>query len=489
MERSSYRQWAFEEFGGAQLGDARRTARLVTMATEIAANPGGRVSSVFRRSAERQGAYDFLESKHVKADAILRSVVDATYERAADFPFVFVPLDGTSLHLTDLSRAKDFGSVGSRERGARGLKIIDAIAVAPNGTPLGLTAMQWWARGERVTVSRQRRATGEKELQHWIDAVAEIAGAMKLAAPKTRAWFQVDREGDAQHLLAHLAASEQWFTVRSQSDRRLSTTGIILPGAGRHPTKRRRYLRSHMQRKKVISYELLEVPTRGNRPARLACVALRAASVVLQMQDRRTSRHVALPINAVWVREHGRGPMVRSRSGKTVTRALDWMLLTNHPIDTLDDIKQVVRGYEQRWRIEDFHRAWKSGVCNVEDSQLRAREHVIKWATVLAAVAIRAERIKHVSRETPHAPATIELSAREVEALILLKRRFRKKTETIGDETPDIETATRWIAELGGYTGKSSGGPPGSTTIARGLAQLRVATEMLVAIKSSRRSD
>jgi hypothetical protein len=478
-----------EEFGDAQLGDLRRTARLVTMATEVAANPGGRVSSVFRRSAERQGAYDFIESRHVESSAILRSVEDATFRRSKEFSFVFVPLDGTSLNLTDSSRSKDFGSIGSFERGARGLKIIDAIAVAPDGTPLGVAAMQWWARGVRSKVARWLLPTADKELQHWIDAVDEVSRALKRVAPETRAWFQIDREGDAQHLLAELAASDQWFTVRSQSDRRLSTTGVVLPGNGRHPVKRRRYLRSYMRRKKPSSYELLEVPARGDLPARATCVALRAAHVVLQMEDHQTSRYRTLPINVVWVREHGRGPMLRSRSGKTITRALDWMLLTNHPIDTLDDVKAVVRGYEQRWRIEDFHRAWKSGVCNVEDTQLRAREHVIKWATVLAAVAVRAERIKHMSRETPRAPATVELSKNEVQALILLKREYKKKTEEIGDETPDLETATRWIAELGGYTGQSSGGPPGSTTIARGLSQLRVATKMLVAIKSSKRSD
>jgi hypothetical protein len=92
MDRSSCRQWAVEEFGGAQLGDVRRIARLVTMATAAAANPGGRVSGVFRRSAERQGAYDFIESKHVEGSAILHSVVDATNRRAAEFPFVFVPM-------------------------------------------------------------------------------------------------------------------------------------------------------------------------------------------------------------------------------------------------------------------------------------------------------------------------------------------------------------------------------------------------------------
>jgi hypothetical protein len=248
MERSGHRAWAIEEFGAARLGDARRTSRLVRMATEAAENPSGRVSTVFRRPAERQGAYDFLESKHVAADAILAAAADATAGRAAKFPFVFVPLDGTSLSLTDLARAKDFGSVGARARGARGLKVIDAVAVAPDGTPLGIAAMKWWARGARPARSRCARSTAEKESQHWLDAIDATSTALRSGAPATRAWFQIDREGDAQYLLEKLEASGQLFTVRSQSNRRLSTTGTVLPGAGRHPVKRRRYLHPYMRR-------------------------------------------------------------------------------------------------------------------------------------------------------------------------------------------------------------------------------------------------
>jgi hypothetical protein len=493
MKRSSFKTWAVEEFGATELGDVRRTARLVAMATEAAQNPGGRVSSVFRRSADRQGAYDFLESKLVRAEAILGAAVDACNLRAAEFPFVFVPLDGTSLNLADLARTKDFGSVGSRERGARGLKVIDAIAVAPNGTPLGIAGMKWWVRGARPTRHRDLRSTAEKELQNWLDTVDAVTASMRRSAPKTRAWFQVDREGDAQYLLDKLVASGGLFTVRSQSNRRLSTTGLVLPGAGRHPVKRRRYLRGYMNRQQPASRGRLEVPGRDGQPARLASVVIRAASVVLQMQDRRMTKHRTLPINVVWVREYGFGQRTHSRSGKTTQRSLDWMLLTNHSIETVEDLSAVIAGYTQRWRIEDFHRAWKRGACNVETSQLRASEHVMKWATVLAAVAVRAERIKHLSRTQPHASASAELSPREVQALILLKRRYRKQNEQIGEETPDLETAIRWIAELGGYTGQASGGPPGTTTIARGLARLHIAAETLDAVelgpKSPPRSD
>ncbi|HRI65294.1 MAG TPA: hypothetical protein PK156_13690 [Polyangium sp.] len=49
----------------------------------------------------------------------------------------------------------------------------------------------------------------------------------------------------------------------------------------------------------------------------------------------------------------------------------------------------------------------------------------------------------------------------------------------IPDEPPTIATVVLWIAEIGGYTGKSSGGPPGSTTIARGLERLQLAAELL----------
>jgi hypothetical protein len=37
----------------------------------------------------------------------------------------------------------------------------------------------------------------------------------------------------------------------------------------------------------------------------------------------------------------------------------------------------------------------------------------------------------------------------------------------------------RWIADLGGYTGKGSGGPPGSVTIGRGFARVTAAAAVM----------
>jgi len=43
------------------------------------------------------------------------------------------------------------------------------------------------------------------------------------------------------------------------------------------------------------------------------------------------------------------------------------------------------------------------------------------------------------------------------------------------------------IADIGGYTGKSSGGPPGPTVIARGLERLGVAAQVVEALRSRKK--
>src|SRR5262249_604755 len=131
---------------------------------------------------------------------------------------------------------------------------------------------------------------------------------------------------------------------------------------------------------------------------------------------------------------------------------LRWILLTNRRVEILEDALQIVGAYSLRWRVEDFHKAWKSGACNIEASQLRSREHFVKWATISAAVAARIERIKHLSRTVPERPATDEFSRDEIDATILLRREETPVRYNLGD-VPTLGEVTRWIADLGGYMG------------------------------------
>jgi uncharacterized membrane protein len=50
MEATQAIDWAMTEFGGAELGDVRRTRRLVAIASGVLMRPGGTVGAVSARS-------------------------------------------------------------------------------------------------------------------------------------------------------------------------------------------------------------------------------------------------------------------------------------------------------------------------------------------------------------------------------------------------------------------------------------------------------
>jgi len=467
VKSASAAAWAQGEFGTVEVEDARWRRRLVLVAEQTARRPGGKVTEVIGSSAERQGAYGLLESGAVAASAIAKGMFRACAERCAGEPFVFCPTDGSSLTLVDRAKRK-FGPIGSRNFGIQGLKVISVLAVSAQGVTLGVTGQAWWTRSPQPPKRhRHYRKPEEKESRHWPEAMAQTREVMRAHAPNTRVWFQLDREGDAWPILHQADADQHWFTVRGAYDRR-----VLLPSG------KKTYLRGLVASQRVVGRYNLTVTPGPQRQGRTACMEIRACRATLDFRNKRTDRHFSKTLNVVLARENGTTPLGE--------KSIEWLLLTNRPVETAQELQQIVFGYSQRWRIEDFHRSWKSGACRVEESQLRSSEAAIKWATILAAVATRIERLKLLSRREPDRPATDEFSAIELRALKLL--RFGKSgNKSVTQATvPTLSEATLWLAQLGGYTGKSSGGPPGSVTLARGLTQLQAAARALEAIEPSR---
>ncbi len=465
---ASDKEWAFEQFSAAEFGDRRRRLRAVSMLRRALANPAGRLTEVFKENAELQGAYDFVQGVVAPA-ALVASIAAATCSQLDDTQRVFVVVDGSSLSLTDRACTKGFGSVGKRKLPTRGLKVIDTLAVSEQGVPVGLLDLQWWARGAKSRLSRyRRRQRGLTETHHWLEAIDAAAQRLETHVPACSPCFLIDREGDNAEILRAVQSKESFrYIVRAAQNRPIV-----------RPNGRRRILRTPLAAQRIVGTRVVDVPAAPGRSARRAILDMRVARVVLDVPDRTNRERVPLETNVVWVVER------RPPRGE---KPLDWMLLTSEAIDSRDAAARVLDGYCLRWRIEDFHRTWKSGRCNVEDTQLRTKEHVTRWATLLAAVATRVEQLKHLARTTPEAPASIAFKESEIQALIAAKRYFRSRPDTIPDGMPTIAQAVRWVADLGGYTGKSSGGPPGSITIARGLEYLAPWTAGFEAGRKARR--
>lgn len=465
-------QWAVETFGQARLGDARRVRRLIRLAAAAAIQPHGRISQVFSTDRDRQGAYDFVECGDIKATAIAEAVAGATARAVGDCPFVFAPVDGSSLKLWDGTGHKDFGRIGTHANGASGLNVMSSLFISPEGVPIGLSGQAFWARPRKRKKQPRHgnRALKDKETRHWMEVFEQAQACRDAYAPDTKIWYQLDRGGDAWTILHDLEARGDWFTIRSKANRRIGNTKRLL-----RTTIRRAPVRFHYQ---CEVRGRMDHKEHADRKERQACLGVRASSLTLELRNMTTGKRYSQKLNVVMVREVGTTP-----KGE---KPLEWTLLTNHPIATQAQIEQVIYGYTLRWRIEEFHKTWKSGLCNVEETQLHSKEAVKRWATILAAVATRAEKLKHLSRETPNEPASVELTADEEQMLRLLRTKYGPTKERQPSELT-VELAVRWIADLGGYVGKSSGGPPGSITIQRGLERLLMATEGMKVFKDRRK--
>ncbi|MBK7070965.1 MAG: hypothetical protein IPH44_01580 [Myxococcales bacterium] len=73
----------------------------------------------------------------------------------------------------------------------------------------------------------------------------------------------------------------------------------------------------------------------------------------------------------------------RERHQPDGAEPIHWRLLTNRSVVTMAAAHDVIVGYTMRWRVEEFHLAWKSGACGIR-TRCSAASRRSPWATVLA---------------------------------------------------------------------------------------------------------
>src|SRR5258708_33889440 len=108
-------------------------------------------------------------------------------------------------------------------------------------------------------------------------------------------------------------------------------------------------------------YEL-DLPRRAKQRPRRARLSVRCGSYTLLVQNKWNGQVTPLGVNAVWVRE-----------GRTTPRGhkpLEWILLTNRPIHTLEQVRHVITAYALRSRAQAFHRPRQAGASTLADALL-----------------------------------------------------------------------------------------------------------------------
>jgi hypothetical protein len=433
------------------------------MAEGLEENPGGRVTDVYPEGAEREAAFRLLASPFVSPEELERTRGAACMQRLATLGGTFlVPVDKASIRLSDRLGDRDFGSVGKRSCGTRGVQVITGLALDAEGAPLGVAHQLLWARSETPSPPRRpkdrnrkrerdRRPAEDRESMRWVDVLEAVHDLAAEHAPNARLWFQLDREGDYWGVHRRVSELGLWATVR------MNEAHVVRDDTGHEYP-----LRTWMKKQPITAWLDLTLPAHDGQGQREAHLSVRFARAHLRLS---IGKRIA------WVEKTF--ILVDEPSRPRAGNRIRWYLATTRPVDGIESALAVVEAYRRRWRIEDFHRAWKSGCCDIESSQLQSLRVFHRWAILTSSMAARAEHVKHYSREYPDAPATIVYTQEEIDVMILWRTKTAPKAAMpyVPGDVPKLSEMTRWVASMGGHM-KSSKVLPGTLTIFRGLERL-----------------
>jgi len=80
--------------------------------------------------------------------------------------------------------------------------------------------------------------------------------------------------------------------------------------------------------------------------------------------------------------------------------AISWMLVTTLPIETDQEVRQVIASYCVRWQIEVYFRTLKSG-CRVERRRFEEIDRVLNCLAFYSVIAWRVMYVCHLGRQCP----------------------------------------------------------------------------------------
>jgi len=438
-------EWARLNFGGADLGDPRRTRRLAFSAARIATHPQKSFPQVFDWAGLR-GFYRMCDSA-ADPDAIQAPHRQLARAAMAGLPVVLIHHDTTTLDFSDHHALEGAGPIG--DGGGTGFLQHNSLAFCPGGKRLlGLIHQQLFARqpappGEPAA-ARKRREGRESLL--WVRNIAAVGGP-----PQGALWVDVaDRGADDYEAMAASVQAGHGFLFRACQDRKVFVTA-------EHDEEG--CLMSHARALAAAGHDVVEIPGRGGRPPRPARVALAAAPVWVPAPWG-TPRRERRPVLASWV--------VRVREVDPpagVKEPLEWVLLTSVPTATLEQAKERRDWYGCRWCAEVYHDVGKNG-CGEEDRRSETAERMAACLAVPSVVAVRVYQLRLAVKEAPEAPAGQVATAEEIGVIESMRRGKAGKALTVRDFT--------WaVAKLGGFLGRKGDGEPGVRSLWRGYQRLQ----------------
>ena len=445
-------KWAVQAFGTAELGDLRRTDRLVKMATAMAENPAASLPKSMRNWGDTVAAYRFLSNEAITHEQIMAPHWMQTYQEAMRCKRVLLVADTTDINLSSHETITGAGPIG-RGNKARGFFIHTVLAMdADTQQFLGCMYQEPFIRqpapeGE----TKAQRKKRHRESQVWERSVERMG-----AVPEKQQWIYVgDRGSDIYTFWQACERLGYDFVIRVAQDR-----CVLLNEEEDAEDATIEHLKTLARSLVAQGGQVLQVPAQRQRPAREAFVQISWQQVRIQPPKQGAKledKDLAAWIVRIWEPSPPQG-----------VEPLEWLLVTTMPVKCIQDAWERAKWYKWRWLTEDFHKVLKTG-CNMENRFLQTVSALWNLLAILTPMAMRLLWLRQTAQLAPDTPATEVVSQEVVRVVTLL------------DKRPGAALTAKdlWctIARFGGYLNRNSDPAPGWQTLWQGWMYIQIVLE------------
>ncbi|MFT5319710.1 MAG: hypothetical protein ACI8RA_002992 [Chlamydiales bacterium] len=205
-----------------------------------------------------------------------------------------------------------------------------------------------------------------------------------------------------------------------------------------HPkSEKKEKLRNVLNDSPSLGKIQFSVPGGRGRTPRVLEQSLHSARVSLKKRRGGSKESTTVTVNAILAKEISTPP-----EGE---EPISWILFTTLPIDTAEQVKQVVDYYLCRWEIETFFKVLKSG-CKVEERGLKCTTRLLPLIAMLMIISWRVMYLMMLGRNCPQIPCDVIFSTLEWRASWMVAN----KGKPLPMEAPSLGGILLIIAEFGG---------------------------------------
>jgi hypothetical protein len=353
-----------EKLTAIDLGDQRLTCRAGKLLETMGDKPTASIPAAGGGWDETKAAYRVFDHAAVTAEPVLAPHIACTEECLRAHPRVLCIQDTTELDDTKKKGIADLGPLNYETRwGMYGssdndscmltqcglskstgcdhvvprsfserLYLHPTLTITPERVPLGLLDAYMWARkpGSLGQENDPQRPLEEQAPVRWVDGFARV-NAIAERLTETRLTYIAEREGDIDDLFVEAPCPEHgadWLVRVQHHGRLLADQGNLREALDAAPTPTE------------ITFDR---PASNGRPARTVEQQIKVVRVTLEAPSRPDRTLPDVIVTALLATE------THPPAGED---PLDWLLLTNLPVETPEQAVEKLQWSVCRWQIE-----------------------------------------------------------------------------------------------------------------------------------------